>query len=170
VRLGVRPYVDFLGVRRDVSDLLPHITVFALSSVREGLPVALLEAMACGITVVATAVGEVPRVIENGVSGRTVPPGIRRPSPRQSSRAWTTPPSSALGRRRAARSNTTSIWQRPSNSIGRCTKLFSSGRLADVDASSIGAEVIRGPDRRRARFLRSRGFGLRARALHHPQL
>jgi len=73
-RLGVRPYVDFLGVRRDVSDLLPHITVFALSSVREGLPVALLEAMACGITVVATAVGEVPRVIENGVSGRTVPP------------------------------------------------------------------------------------------------
>jgi glycosyltransferase involved in cell wall biosynthesis len=72
--LGILGHVDFLGVRRDVSDLLPHLDVFALSSVREGLPLAVLEAMASGRAVVATAVGELPRLIEDGITGHTVPP------------------------------------------------------------------------------------------------
>lgn len=73
--LGIASHVDFLGVRRDIPDILPHFDVFVLSSLREGLPLAVLEAMASGRPVVATAVGELPGLIQDGVTGRTVPPG-----------------------------------------------------------------------------------------------
>jgi glycosyltransferase involved in cell wall biosynthesis len=73
--LGIAERVDFLGARNDVADLLPHFDVFVLSSVNEGLPLALLEAMACARPVVTTAVGEIPRVVRNGITGVTVPPG-----------------------------------------------------------------------------------------------
>jgi sugar transferase (PEP-CTERM/EpsH1 system associated) len=73
--LGVAGQVTFLGARSDVPALLPHVDVFALSSVREGLPLTVLEAMACGRPVVATAVGEVPDAIVPGVTGLLVPPG-----------------------------------------------------------------------------------------------
>jgi glycosyltransferase involved in cell wall biosynthesis len=73
--LGIAERVDFLGWRNDVADILPHLDVFVLSSIHEGLPLALLEAMACARPVVATAVGEVPRVVRNGITGVTVPPG-----------------------------------------------------------------------------------------------
>jgi sugar transferase (PEP-CTERM/EpsH1 system associated) len=73
--LGIAKRVDFLGLRKDVADLLPHWEVFVLSSVREGLPLAVLEAMACARPVVATAVGEIPQVLCNGATGLTVPPG-----------------------------------------------------------------------------------------------
>jgi len=73
--LGVEGRVDFLGVREDVPDLLPHFDVFVLSSSSEGLPLSILEAMACARPVVATAVGEISRVVTNGVTGMTVPPG-----------------------------------------------------------------------------------------------
>lgn len=75
VSLGIAGRVHFLGLRADVSDLLPHLDVFALPSLNEGLPLALLEAMACARPVVATAVGEIPRVIREGVTGVTVSPG-----------------------------------------------------------------------------------------------
>lgn len=73
--LGLGDRVDFLGLREDVPDLLPHFEAFVLSSRQEGLPLAILEAMACARPVVATAVGEIPRVIREGVTGATVPPG-----------------------------------------------------------------------------------------------
>ena len=73
--LGIAERVDFLGPRKDVEDLLPHLNVFVLSSLNEGLPLAILEAMACARPVVATAIGEIPRVVRDGVTGLTVPPG-----------------------------------------------------------------------------------------------
>jgi sugar transferase (PEP-CTERM/EpsH1 system associated) len=73
--LGIAERVDFLGPRDDVADILPHLDAFVLSSIHEGLPLALLEAMACARPVVATAVGEIPRVVQTGVTGVTVPPG-----------------------------------------------------------------------------------------------
>jgi len=73
--LGIARRVGFLGLRKDVADLLPHFEVFVLSSVKEGLPLAILEAMACGRPVVATSVGELPQLIRNGVTGLTVRPG-----------------------------------------------------------------------------------------------
>lgn len=73
--LGIFPQVIFLGYRRDVISILPALDVFVLPSVIESLPIALLEAMASGIPVVATKVGGIPEVIVNGESGLLVPAG-----------------------------------------------------------------------------------------------
>jgi glycosyltransferase involved in cell wall biosynthesis len=72
--LGIRDRVTFLGSRHDVADLLPHLDVFALTSISEGLPFSILEAMACACPIVATTVGDIPRLMGDGVAGITVPP------------------------------------------------------------------------------------------------
>lgn len=72
--LGLEDRVLLAGRRQDIPELLAAADLFVLPSVREGLPLALLEAMAAGKPVVATAVGGVPRVVEDGVTGRLVPP------------------------------------------------------------------------------------------------
>lgn len=64
--LGVRSRVRFLGEVASPEALLPGIDVVALASEREGLPMALLEAMAFGIPVIATAVGGVPTLLAEG--------------------------------------------------------------------------------------------------------
>jgi glycosyltransferase involved in cell wall biosynthesis len=73
--LGLSPRVHFLGVRRDVGDLLHAIDVFVLPSLWEGLPLALVLAMGAGVAVVSTRVGGVPEVVEDGRTGLLVPPG-----------------------------------------------------------------------------------------------
>jgi sugar transferase (PEP-CTERM/EpsH1 system associated) len=65
--------VRLLGNRDDVAELLAECDVFALSSIAEGLPLTLLEAMAAGLPVVATDVGGVALVVEAGVNGTLVP-------------------------------------------------------------------------------------------------
>jgi sugar transferase (PEP-CTERM/EpsH1 system associated) len=64
----------FTGIRRDVPMILALLDVFVLPSLWEGLPIALLEAMAAGLPVVATRVGGVPEVVVDGVTGFLVPP------------------------------------------------------------------------------------------------
>ena len=73
-RLGIREKVTFLGWRRDLNRIYADLDVVALSSLNEGTPVSLFEAMAAGKAVVATNVGGVPDVVEDGVSGLLVPP------------------------------------------------------------------------------------------------
>jgi glycosyltransferase involved in cell wall biosynthesis len=73
--LGLADRVHFLGARRDVSDLLPHFHAFVLSSIAEGLPLAMLESMACARPVIATSVGSIPDVIEHARTGLLVGPG-----------------------------------------------------------------------------------------------
>jgi glycosyltransferase involved in cell wall biosynthesis len=73
-QLGLAAHVRMLGVRRDVERLLAASDLFVLSSDREGLPVAVLEAMAAARPVVATAVGDLPRVVQPGITGQLVPP------------------------------------------------------------------------------------------------
>ncbi|HBO43930.1 MAG TPA: hypothetical protein DD670_08365 [Planctomycetaceae bacterium] len=66
--------VHFAGYSAMPGDLVAEADVLALSSRSEGLPNVVLEAMAMGKPVVATTVGGVPEVIEDGISGRLVPP------------------------------------------------------------------------------------------------
>ena len=73
--LGITERVVFTGSRDDVFALLPAFDVFALSSRFEGLPIALLEAMASGVAPVATCVGGIPEVITDGRDGLLVAPG-----------------------------------------------------------------------------------------------
>ena len=72
--LGIEYAVIFAGARGDVKNILGILDVFVLSSVHEGLPVALLEAMAAEKPVVCTAVGEMPKVIVQGFTGLLIPP------------------------------------------------------------------------------------------------
>jgi glycosyltransferase involved in cell wall biosynthesis len=67
--------VRLLGTRRDVPDLLRASDLFVLSSLWEGMPNAILEAMAARLAVVATAVDGTPEVIVDGETGWLVPPG-----------------------------------------------------------------------------------------------
>jgi glycosyltransferase involved in cell wall biosynthesis len=66
--------VVLLGHRDDVADLLPAFDVFVMSSRYEGLPCAVVEAMRCGLPVVATAVNSVPELVIPGETGLLVPP------------------------------------------------------------------------------------------------
>lgn len=72
--LGIADSVEFLGLRRDVIDLLQHAWGFVMPSRWEGMPNALLEAMACGLPCVATRVSGSEDIIEHGVNGLLVPP------------------------------------------------------------------------------------------------
>lgn len=72
-KLGIEQAVRFVGRREDIADILSVTDVFALPSLKEGLPIALLEAMASGTACVATDVGDVGHVIEDGVTGLVVP-------------------------------------------------------------------------------------------------
>ncbi|MCC2973051.1 TIGR03088 family PEP-CTERM/XrtA system glycosyltransferase [Massilia sp. IC2-476] len=65
--------VCFAGARSDVAPVMRSFSLFALSSIAEGTPVTLLEAMASGLPVVATAVGGIPDLVEQGVSGTLAP-------------------------------------------------------------------------------------------------
>lgn len=71
--MGVK--ATFLGERVDVAELLSVMDVFVLSSLYEGLPVSLLEAMASGLPVVVTNVGGMPEVVIDGETGFIVEPG-----------------------------------------------------------------------------------------------
>jgi len=73
-QLGLSSRVRFLGERPDVERLLPGMDVFVLASREEGIPNALLEAMAAARPAVATAVGGTPEVMEDGRTGWLVPP------------------------------------------------------------------------------------------------
>jgi glycosyltransferase involved in cell wall biosynthesis len=69
------PRVLLAGQRADILRVLPALDVFVLPSRYEGLPTAIVEAMICGVPVVATAVNAVPDLVLPGSTGLLVPPG-----------------------------------------------------------------------------------------------
>jgi glycosyltransferase involved in cell wall biosynthesis len=70
---GLADRVVFAGFRRDLDRLMPTFSLFCLSSHLEGLGTSLLDAMAFGVPIVATAAGGIPEAVEDGVNGRLVP-------------------------------------------------------------------------------------------------
>lgn len=70
---GLVDAVVWAGRRGDIDDLLAAMDIWVMSSVREGLPVALLEAMAAGRPIVATDVGGIPEAVRDGREGLIVP-------------------------------------------------------------------------------------------------
>jgi glycosyltransferase involved in cell wall biosynthesis len=99
--------LEFLGVVRDIPPLLARAGVFVLPSLSEGVSLTLLEAMACGLPVVATAVGGSPEAVEDGVTGLLVPPADPAALAAAILRVWRDPELArrlgAAGRRRAER-------------------------------------------------------------------
>lgn len=73
-RLGLGPHCVFTGGRTDVPALLGVMDVFVLSSVSEGFPFVVLEAMALARPIVATAIDGVTQILDDAVSARLVPP------------------------------------------------------------------------------------------------
>lgn len=75
---GLSEYVDFLGYMSHGPQLLSLLRtsdIFVLPSLTEGWPQSLFEAMACGVAIVATRVGGIPYLIEDGKNGLLVEPG-----------------------------------------------------------------------------------------------
>jgi glycosyltransferase involved in cell wall biosynthesis len=73
--LGLHGQVEFLGVVRNVPELLMQHQLAVLSTHYEGMPLALIEGMAAGCAVVGSAVPGVREVIADGIDGRLVPEG-----------------------------------------------------------------------------------------------
>jgi len=75
--LGVQDHVQFLGYIRgeDKEDLFSRATLFCLPSHHEGLPVAILEAMAHGLPIISTYVGGIPEQVIDGENGFLIDPG-----------------------------------------------------------------------------------------------
>jgi glycosyltransferase involved in cell wall biosynthesis len=72
-QLGVKEDVSFLGWMKDLAGLYSQLDIVALTSLNEGTPVALIEAQAAGRPCVATNVGGVANVVEQGKAGFLVP-------------------------------------------------------------------------------------------------
>ncbi|HKR66191.1 MAG TPA: glycosyltransferase [Thermoanaerobaculia bacterium] len=74
-RLGVADRVTWAGHRRDVDALLAGCDLFVHPSLDDAFPTVLLEALAAGLPIVASRVGGIPEIVEEGVTGHLVPPG-----------------------------------------------------------------------------------------------
>jgi N-acetyl-alpha-D-glucosaminyl L-malate synthase BshA len=74
-KLGIQDRISFLGKQESVNELLPVADLMLMPSELESFGLAALEAMACKVPTVATRVGGVPELIEDGVTGRLFPVG-----------------------------------------------------------------------------------------------
>jgi glycosyltransferase involved in cell wall biosynthesis len=72
-RLGLAGRIRFLGWQQDLRPIFRSWDIFAMPSLDEGLPIAVLEAMAQGLPIIATSVGGLPELIEDGRTGYLVP-------------------------------------------------------------------------------------------------
>jgi glycosyltransferase involved in cell wall biosynthesis len=74
-KLGIGENIKFIGHKDNMLDLYRRADIFVLSSQSEGVPLALLEAMSCGLPAVCTSVGGVPEILADTVTGFLVQRG-----------------------------------------------------------------------------------------------
>jgi len=74
-KLGIGGNIKFIGHSDNMLDLYRRADIFVLSSQSEGVPLALLEAMSCGLPAVCTSVGGVPEILADSVTGFLVQRG-----------------------------------------------------------------------------------------------
>lgn len=74
-QLGMSEKVEFLGERSDVAELLTQADLFVLLSHWESLPISIIEAMRAGLPVIASNVGGITELVDDGISGRVVAAG-----------------------------------------------------------------------------------------------
>ena len=77
--LGLEGRMELLGVRTDIPDLQAAADVFAMPSLWEGLPLAILEAMLADNPIIASGISGIPEAVESGKDGILVPPGEVEP-------------------------------------------------------------------------------------------
>ncbi|MBI5181899.1 MAG: glycosyltransferase family 4 protein [Nitrospirae bacterium] len=73
--LGLKDKIKLLGFRRDIPEIMKCLDVFVLTSLWEGLPRVILQALAAGVPVVATEVDGSSEVVKNGINGFLIKPG-----------------------------------------------------------------------------------------------
>lgn len=71
---GVDEHIIFAGARTDIPELMPAGDLFVLPTLTEALPTVLAEAMASGLPILASHVGGVPEMVQDGINGRLIPP------------------------------------------------------------------------------------------------
>ncbi|WP_309544944.1 glycosyltransferase [Alkalilimnicola ehrlichii] len=72
---GLREHVQLTGFRNDLERILPCLDLVVHPAYREGLGVALLQAAACGVPIVAARAGGIPEIVHDGINGRLIAPG-----------------------------------------------------------------------------------------------
>ena len=155
-RLGVAHYAERLGIADAVKftgwvgpsgkrALFEAAAVFALPSYEEALPISLLEAMAAGVPPVASAVGGIPEVVADGVSGLLVAPGDKASLERALRRLLA---DSGLGERiGAAARETVRLRFAPERALPRLEEIYASLGVQALEAEKIPTRVA---DLRRA--------------------
>ncbi|MFN3491658.1 MAG: glycosyltransferase family 4 protein [Anaerolineales bacterium] len=71
---GVSNHIIFAGTRTDIAELMSTGDLFVLPTLTEALPTVLAEAMASGLPILASQVGGVPEMVQDGINGRLIPP------------------------------------------------------------------------------------------------
>lgn len=72
---GLEPQVRFAGFRTGMENVIPHVSLVIHPAFMEGLGVALLEAAACGVPIVACRAGGIPEIVRDRINGRLLEPG-----------------------------------------------------------------------------------------------
>ncbi len=137
--LGLDGSAHFLGWQRDLEPIYADLDLLVLSSLNEGTPVSLIEGMAAGLPVVATEVGGVPDLVENGKTGLLVPPK----DPGALSAAMDTLLGDADRRREMGRLGREAVYPKYSDValMDRMDRLYSSLLQAAAGRQSVGQEI-----------------------------